>query len=122
MLRRLSAVFCSVALLSAGWLGLGGFSLLAAFVPLLWISDSYDDTSRSWWRVFGWALLTFVLWNAATVWWVWNATWVGPIAATLASSFLNMVAFMLFHTASKRMPRVFSYILLTAGWIATEYW
>ena len=122
MLRRLSAVFCSVALLSAGWLGLGGFSLLAAFVPLLWISDSYDDTSRSWWRVFGWALLTFVLWNAATVWWVWNATWVGPIAATLASSFLNMVAFMLFHTASKRMPRVFSYILLTAGWIAAEYW
>ena len=122
MLRRFLAVLCSVALLSAGWLGIGGFTLLVAFVPLLWISASYDGSRKSWWRVFGWALLTFVLWNAATVWWIWNATWVGPLAAALASSFLNMVAFMLFHTVSKRASKVFSYTLLIAGWIATEYW
>ena len=122
MLRRFTAVVCSVLLLSAGWLGIGGFYLLAAFIPLLWISDSYDSSRRSWFAVAGWALLAFVLWNAATVWWVWNATWVGPVAATLASSSLNITAFMLYHTFSKRSSRVLSYTVLVAAWIATEYW
>lgn len=122
MLRRLSAVFCSVVLLAAGWLGIGGFSLLAALIPLLWISDSYDASLRSWWKVFGWALLTFVLWNAATVWWIWNATPVGPVAATVASSFLNMTAFMLYHTVAKHSARPLACILLIAAWITTEYW
>ena len=122
MLRKFLAVLCSVVLLSAGWLGMGGFTLLAAFVPLLWISDSADGSRRGWRGVFGWALLTFVLWNAATIWWIWNATWVGPFAATLASSFLNITAFMLFHTVSKRDSKLLAYTVLVAAWIATEYW
>lgn len=120
--RRLAAVICSVLLLSPGWLGGTGFTLLAGLVPLLWISDSYDASRRSWWRVFGWALLAFVLWNASTIWWIWLATPVGPFAATIASSFLNMVAFMLFHSVSKKGPKALAYTLLVAGWIATEYW
>ncbi len=104
--------------------GIGGtgFTLLFGLVPLLWISDSYDASRRSWWKVFGWALLTFVLWNVSTIWWIWLATPVGPFAATIASSFLNMVAFMLFHTVSKKGPKALAYTLLVSGWIATEYW
>ena len=122
MSRRLIAVLCSVLLLSLGWLGFGGFTSLVGLVPLLWISDSYGDSRRDWWRVFGWAILTFVLWNVATVWWVWNATPVGPIAATVVSTTLNMIAFMAFHTVSKKAPRALAYVLLVAGWITTEYW
>ncbi|MDE6778434.1 MAG: apolipoprotein N-acyltransferase [Alistipes sp.] len=122
MKRRLSAVIISVVLLSSGWLGGTGLTLLGAFVPLLWLSDSYGATRRDWWRVFGWAALTFVLWNAATIWWIWGATPVGPFAATLASTTLNMIAFMLYRTVSQRAPRALGYTLLTAGWIATEYW
>ena len=122
MLRRLSAVIVSVALLSSGWLGGTGLTLLAAFVPLLWICDSYGPSRRNWWRVFGWALLVFVLWNAATIWWIWGATPVGPFAATLASSFLNMVAFMLYRTALTRGTRPLAYTTLVSAWIATEYW
>lgn len=103
--RKFAAVLCSTLLLSPGWLGGTGFTLLFGLVPLLWISDSYDASRRSWWKVFGWALLTFVLWNVSTIWWIWLATPVGPFAATIASSFLNMVAFMLFHTVSKRDRR-----------------
>lgn len=121
-LRRLTAVLASVALLSPGWLGFSGITLFIGFVPLLWISASYDASRRSWWAVFGWALMTFAGWNLATVWWIWYATPVGPVAATLASSFLNMVAFMLFHTVSKKGPKALAYTLLVAGWIATEYW
>ena len=123
MSRRLLAVLVSVVLLSAGWLGGTGLTLLAAFIPLLWISDSYAEPSRrNWWRVFGWALLTFVLWNAATIWWIWGATPVGPFAATLASSTLNMIAFMLYRTALAKATRPLAYTTLAAAWIATEYW
>lgn len=120
--RRLLAVALSVVLLAPGWLGGSGFTVLAGLVPLLWISDSYDGSRRSWWRVFGWALLTFVLWNAATIWWIWFATPVGPVAATISSSTLMMLAFMLFHSVSKKGPKALAYTLLAAGWVATEYW
>lgn len=122
MLRRFAAVILSVVLLAPGWLGGSGLPLLAGFVPLLWISDSYDGSRRSWWRMAGWAALTFVLWNAATVWWIWNATPVGPVAATLASTTLNMIAFMLFHTVSKKAPKALAYVTLVCAWITTEYW
>ena len=110
--RKFAAVLCSTLLLSPGWLGGTGFTLLFGLVPLLWISDSYDASRRSWWKVFGWALLTFVLWNVSTIWWIWLATPVGPFAATIASSFLNMVAFILFHTVSKKGPKALAYTLL----------
>lgn len=121
MLRRFAAVLLAALLLSPGWLSGTGLTLLVALVPLLWVSRGYDASRRSWWRMFGWALLCFVLWNVMTVWWIWNATPVGPFAATLASSFLMMVAFMLFHTVSKKAPKALAYTLLVAGWIATEY-
>ena len=74
MQRKFLYVIISVLLLSVGWLGAGGFTLLVALVPLLLISDSYSDSKRDWWRMAGWASLTFALWNVATVWWVWIAT------------------------------------------------
>ena len=109
-------------LLSPGWLGMTGMTLLIGFVPLLWVSASYDDTRRSWWGMFGWATLAFVLWNALTIWWIWYATPVGPPAATLASTTMNMIAFMLFHTVSKKAPKALAYVTLVTAWITTEYW
>lgn len=122
MSRKLAAAILAAILLSVGWLGLSGLPLLVAFVPLLWISDRAEASRRGWWSVFGWAALTFVLWNAMTVWWIWNATPVGPIAATLASTTLNMLAFMLFHTVSKKASKALAYTTLVAAWITTEYW
>ena len=66
--------------------------------------------------------LAFVLWNALTIWWIWYATPVGPVAATVASTFLNLIAFMLFHTVSKRAHKALAYVTLVTAWITTEYW
>ena len=121
MRRKLLYILLSVALLSFGWLGGSGLSQLVALVPLLCISASYGPSAKDWWRMAGWAALTFVLWNAATIWWVWIATPAGPITATLFSTFWNLVAFMLYHYVSKRAPKPIAYTLLVAAWIATEY-
>ena len=119
--RRFGAALLAATLLSPGWLSVSGLTLPVALVPLLWVSDTYDHSRRAWWGMFGWAALAFVLWNAATVWWIWYATPVGPIAATLASTTLNLVAFMAFHTVSKSVGRTVGYVTLAAAWIATEY-
>lgn len=121
MTRKLIAVLLSVALFSLGWLGLTGLLLPVAFVPLLWLSAEAEASRRGWWQTFGWALLTFVGWNLATIWWIWNATPVGPVAATLFSTFWNMLAFMTFHTVSKRAPKALAYTIFVAVWIAAEY-
>ena len=121
MRQKLLCVLLSVALLSFGWVGGSGLTLLVALVPLLYISDSLGSSARDWWRMAGWASLTFVMWNAATVWWIWIATPAGPLAATFFSTWWNMVAFMLFHYVSKRAPRSIAFTVLVAAWVATEY-
>lgn len=122
MSRKIAAVIGSVLLLSGGWLSLTGLTLPVALVPLLWLASTCDDSRRAWWRTFGWAALTFALWNAATVWWIGYATPVGPVAATLASTTLNTFAFMLYHTVAKKAPKALAYTVFVAAWIATEYW
>ena len=121
MQRRLLYVLLSALLLAMGWWGISGLQLLVALIPLLMISSAYSDSKRDWWRMAGWAALTFALWNALTVWWVWNATPIGPIAATAFATFWNLVAFMLYHYVSKRARKSVAYTLLAVGWVATEY-
>ena len=111
----------SVALLSMGWLGLSGLSLLVALVPLMIISEHYTDSTRDFWRMCGWGAMTFLLWQAATIWWVWNATPIGPVASALVGSFWNLVPLMAYHYAAKRAPRGLAYTLFVALWIATEH-
>ena len=118
--KRFALVLCSALLLSLGWLGFSGVTLLVALVPLLILSEAYSSSARDWWRMAGYMALTCLLWHAATVWWVWNATPIGPIAATIIGTWWNMVAFMTFHFVSKRAPRALAYTLLVALWIATE--
>lgn len=108
-------------MLAPAWLGATGLTLLVGLVPLMMISASYSDSARDWWRMAGWAALTFVLWNVATIWWVWIATPAGPITATIFSTFWNLVGFMLYHYVSKRASRALAYTLLAAAWVATEY-
>lgn len=119
--KKILLVVISVLLLSLGWLGASGLTLFVALVPLLIISSKYGSSARDFWRMSGWAALTFILWNAATIWWVWNATPIGPIAATFFSTFWNLVAFMLYHYVSKRASKALSYTILVAAWVATEF-
>ncbi len=119
--KRLVLVIISVLLLSIGWLGLSGITLLFALVPLMIISEHYSDSRRDFMRMMGWAAMTFLLWSAATIWWVSIAHWSGPVTAGIVGTFWNLVAFMTYHYVSKRAPRALAYTLFAALWITTEY-
>ncbi len=119
--HRLLLVALSVALLASGWLGITGLTLLVALVPLLIISENLTDSKRDFWRMCGWATLTFLLWSAATIWWVWNATPLGPIVAGIVGTFYNLCGIMAYHYTSKRAPRALAYTILVTVWIATEW-
>lgn len=121
--KKTKAALClaSALLLSIPWEGASCITLFVGLLPLMLISAQYTPSWRDTLSMLGWATLTFVIWNAATIWWVWNATPVGPIAATICSSWWSLLPFMLYHIISKRAPKALAYTTLITGWIAAEY-
>lgn len=124
MKRRLTVlllIVVSLVLLSVPFLvpGTGWLSLIA-FVPLLWAEDiaTGDEMKGFCW----WHYLCFVLWNAATTFWVCNATVGGGIFAILANAFQMSLVFGLFRWSRKWLSGTLPYIFLAFAWIAWERW
>ncbi len=124
MSRKLTIFLLTVlssALLSVPFLvpGTGWLSLIA-FVPLLWAEDiaTGDEMKGFCW----WHYLCFVLWNAATTFWVCNATVGGGIFAILANAFQMSLIFGLFRWSRKWLSGALPYIFLAFAWIAWERW
>ncbi len=111
----------SAALLSMGWMGMGGVGMLAGFVPLLMIGAMYGKGRRPFWRMAGWVALTFGLWSAVTTGWLWFAAPFIPFLSVGITIVLFGGMFMLYHYVSKRAPKALAYTVLVAGWIACEY-
>lgn len=69
-----------------------------------------------------WHYLCFVLWNAATTFWVCNATVGGGIFAVLANALQMSLIFGLFRWSRKWLSGPIPYIFLAFVWIAWERW
>ena len=109
----------SALLLSLPWLvPHTGALALVAFVPLL-VADAVAEQCklRAAW-VFPAA--AFVAWNAATTFWVCNATVGGGIFAVLANAAQMLLVWLLFRLARRKMQGVLPYLFLAAMWIAWE--
>ena len=109
----------SAALLSLPWLvPHTGALALVAFVPLLFVEDVAEQLRlRASWL---YPAFTFVAWNAATTFWVCNATVGGGIFAILANAAQMLLVWLLFRLAKRRTGGVLPYIFLAATWIAFE--
>ena len=117
LLWLLSAL--SALLLSLPWLiPHAGLLALVAFVPLL-VADAVAEQCKvraSWLFPF----FTFLAWNAATTFWVWNATAGGAVFAIVANALQMLLIWLLFRLARKKMQGALPYIFLAAMWIAFE--
>ncbi|MBQ0093044.1 MAG: apolipoprotein N-acyltransferase [Bacteroidales bacterium] len=95
-----------------------GWVALFAFVPLLCL-DRLADFARPK-RFFLWYFAAFLLWNAATTFWVCNATVGGGIAAMVVNASIMSVIWLLFRLSKKKFSGIVPYIFLAVLWIAWE--
>lgn len=114
LLVALSALLLSVPFLVSRM----GFLVLIAFVPLLCAEEIASKSEMK--RFWIWHYLTFVLWNAATTFWVCNATVGGGIFAILANALQMSLIFGLFRWSRKYIHGALPYLFLMLAWLAWE--
>jgi len=93
------------------------FLIFIAFVPLLWLEQ--QGMRRR--KFFGWTYITMLTWNAATTWWIWNASGPGAIGAILANSLIMCLPWLGFHFIKARLGPKWGYPALVVLWLTFEY-
>ena len=114
VLSLLFAAFMSIPFLVPH----AGFTALFGIVPLLFMDVIADSGKVR--HFFWWYYLAFVLWNAATTFWVCNATVGGGVFAVLANAFQMALIFALYRLSKKKFNPIASHIFLAVMWIAWE--
>jgi len=122
-IQRVLLSLGSGIMLSLAWLGLPGWMLFVAFLPLLILDDYFvkrkdEFRSVSFW---GHSFLTLLIWNGLTTWWIMHATLVGAIMAILVNSFIMSLVWWLGHIARRKFKANLGYIALVAFWLSFEY-
>ena len=108
------------------------FLLFVAFVPLLFAVEAIQtsDLRKKGRKVFGLTFLSFVLWNTASIYWVFNSLHAAmPLPAALAISLipfglgalLMALAFWGYYAVSQVLNKTWSYAALVCFWISYEY-
>lgn len=108
------------------------FLLFVAFVPLLFAVEAIQTSElpKKGRKIFGLAFLSFVLWNTASIYWVFNSLHAAmPLPAALAISLipfglgalLMAFAFWGYYAVSQVLNKTWSYAALICFWISYEY-
>jgi apolipoprotein N-acyltransferase len=122
--RLLLLALLSGILLTFSWPEIGFSPLIfIALVPLLSIEETLlqSGKARSNLAVFGYAYLSFLIWNLGDTWWVKNASFEGALMAFFANSALMAGTFTLFHRTRKVLRSPNSIYYLPVFWLAFEY-
>lgn len=108
------------------------FLLFVAFVPLLFAVETIQTSElpKKGRKIFGLSFLSFVLWNTASIYWVFNSLHAAmPLPAALAISLipfglgalLMAFAFWGYYAVSQVLNKTWSYVALLCFWISYEY-
>ncbi len=95
--------------------------VFVSWIPLLFIENNITVKKYRSSKVFIHALITFVLYNIGTTWWIWNADEGGAIFAFLLNGLIMAFVFYLFHKLKKRFSFKMGCFLLPLFWIGFEY-
>ena len=123
-LRNTLLAILGGGLLTAAWPTWGVTPLIfIALLPLLLMEGRIAQGERG--RMFWLSFLTFLVWNVATTWWVWNATPAATLAWILNALFMSIV-FYVFHLTKKKVcNNPWGNFFLIPYWMAFElltYW
>ncbi len=100
-----------------------GFVLIVAFIPLFVIEDFLDRNRKEFRSVkaFLYAFPAFLVWNAATTWWIFNATAVGMFIAILTNTVLMSAVFWVFHITKRQLGSKTGYFAFIIFWVTFEH-
>ncbi len=96
-----------------------GLLMLVAFLPLLQVERII--TSGGFKRGWIYHYSAFLLWNALTTYWIYNATLPGAIAAVVLNSLQMSLIFGGFRWFKKKISPAIGYLFLILGWLAWEH-
>ncbi|MDR1341891.1 MAG: apolipoprotein N-acyltransferase [Prevotellaceae bacterium] len=120
MRKHLLLTLLSALLLSLPWYeNFSGLLLLVAFVPLLAVEHDFAKSNRRGFWKYAW--LCLLLWNAATTWWICNATFFGMVGAFIGNSAQMLLVVWLFHVVKKRAGSAVGYAAFVVFWLAWEW-
>ncbi len=97
--------------------------LLIGLFPLLVAVENihYADTAKKGRKVFLLSGLTFLTWNTASIYWIWNASPEGAIVAYLLGALLMTLAFFLYFKIKQITKPFIADLSLIGFWISYEY-
>ena len=113
----------SAVLLSLAWYWKLSIAAFFAFVPLLILEDQLTSGSQTRQRLklWGYAYLTFLVWNLLVTWWVVCASLGGALMAFLCNALLMSWVFCIFSSVKNRLGKSWGVWLLIPLWLAFEH-
>jgi apolipoprotein N-acyltransferase len=123
-MKRLHLLLLAVLsglLFAASW-PVHGFTplIFVAWVPLFFIQHHLE--ARAGKGMFLYALLSFLLWNGLTTWWIWNSTGSGAITAIVLNALFMATVFQVYHISKKYLfGHKAGLGILIFYWISWEY-
>uniref|UniRef100_UPI0032176B7E apolipoprotein N-acyltransferase n=1 Tax=uncultured Draconibacterium sp. TaxID=1573823 RepID=UPI0032176B7E len=121
--HRLLLSLLSGILLSFTWLGLPGWLLFVAFVPLLVLNDFFVKNKAAFPGIayWGYVFISALIWNVAASWWMAKASLTGVAMGMILNSFLMSLVLWLAHSMHQKLSARLGYISLVVFWISMEY-
>src|ERR1700709_2730864 len=122
-LSYLALSFTSALLLTISWQPFNFF--IAGFtglVPLFFLERKVRENRDHAGIFFFYISLSLFLWNAATTYWIWNASPEGSIAAFIINMLMMSLSFMIYHRVQKRTEEKRAEWIFIFCWLGFEYW
>ncbi len=100
-----------------------GALVLIAFLPLLVILEQILKTNNKSGGLvfFSYSLISFLIWNAFSTWWIMYASIPGAIATICLNSFFMAFVMYLSFISFKIFGRKIGYLVFVSNWVAFEY-
>ncbi len=91
--------------------------IFIAFIPLLFLADITEKRLH----FFLYCFITMLIWNAATTWWIWNASPPGAVAAIVANSLFMTLPWWGYRLFKRKFSQRIGYASLIIFWMSFEY-
>jgi apolipoprotein N-acyltransferase len=111
----------SGVLLSLPWLGLPGWVLLFAIIPLLFSEKYFSETQQNF-SLYLAGGITFLIWNYLSVAWTMDISFSGGLLIILINSFFMSAVFLIFSLSRRKLIHITGYFLLAVFWLSYEYY